>query len=119
MDQEWNAHINSSSLQNSKNLTTNQIALLKEIQDQFEPGVDDADLRILYEVTGYQGERDDDQFWLNYTDFEELGDTQLVRNDKNEKAIKARQSIRKSLKNMVTFAPDSEDEDEEDNKTDQ
>ena len=40
------------------NLTTDQMALLTEIAEQFSPEDNAADLSILYEVTGFQAESD-------------------------------------------------------------
>lgn len=44
-------------------------------------------MSILYEITGYQAESDNFEFWDNYGDFEELGDDNLIRNDKNEQIL--------------------------------
>ena len=53
--------------------------------EQFSPEDSDADMRILYEVTGFKAESDNFKFWENYGDFEELGGSDnLVREDKNE-----------------------------------
>ena len=41
------------SLENNEKLTQDQIALLKEIQNQFCTDENEADLGILYEVTGF------------------------------------------------------------------
>ena len=65
-------------------LTEAQRALLQEVADEFNPEEEAADMAILYEVTGFQTESHNFQFWDNYRDFEELGETKLVRNDKNE-----------------------------------
>ena len=56
---------------------------------------------ILFETTGFQLERDEKAgcFWENYRDFEELGSTNLVREDKNE-AIGAMISPLKKKVNM-------------------
>ena len=46
-----------------------------------------ADLCILYEVTGYQDESADADFWNQYMDFFELGkDENLIRKDKMQTA---------------------------------
>lgn len=50
----------------------------------FSPEDSAADMSILYEVTGYQAESDNFQFWDNYGDFEDLGDQNLIRRDKIE-----------------------------------
>ena len=72
-----------------ENLTQDQVNLLQEIAEKFSVEDSAADLSILYEVTGYQAESQNFEFWENYQDFEEqLGDTNLVRNDKNEENIK-------------------------------
>ena len=55
------------------------MALLNEITEKFSPDDNAADLGILYEVTGYQGESQNFQFWQNYSDFDELGGNKLVR----------------------------------------
>lgn len=68
----------------SGKLTEDQMKLLREIADQFSVEDSAADLSILFEVTGFQGDSDNFQFWENYVDFEELGDTNLVREDKDE-----------------------------------
>ena len=39
---------------------------------------------ILYEITGYQAEGNDINFWDDYQDCEDMGSTNLVRSDKNE-----------------------------------
>ena len=41
-------------------------------------------MSILYEVTGYQTESDNFQFWNNYCNFEDLGDENLITRDKIE-----------------------------------
>ena len=68
-------------------LTDAQEALLREIAEQFSPEESGADASILYECTGFQAETDNLQFWANYQDFEELGDTKLTRRDKNEQVL--------------------------------
>ena len=60
-------------------LTREQVALLTEIAQKFCPDDNAADLSILYEVTGYQCESQNFQFWENYQDFDELGGDKLVR----------------------------------------
>ena len=60
-------------------LTKEQLALLTEIAEKFSPDDSAADLSILYEVTGYQCESQNFQFWENYQDFDELGGDKLVR----------------------------------------
>ena len=62
------------------NLTEAQLELLQMLTDNFTLN-DRADLSILYEVTGYQGESDDLQFWVNYQEIEGLD---KVREGKNE-----------------------------------
>ena len=69
----------------SDKLTEDQMKLLREIAEQFSVEDSAADLSILYEVTGFQGESENFQFWDNYADFEELGDNNLVREDKDER----------------------------------
>ena len=68
-------------------LTPDQVELLKEISEQFSPEDSAADLSILYEVTGFQAESENFQFWQNYQDFDELGGSKLVREDKDEHLI--------------------------------
>ena len=42
-------------------------------------------MSILYEITGYQTESDNFEFWDNYSDFEDLGaDNMIKRNNKFE-----------------------------------
>jgi len=62
-----------------KKLTEDQLALLKEISEQFCVEDSAADLSILYETTGFQAESDNFEYWENYQDFEELGDTNMIR----------------------------------------
>ena len=62
-----------------KKLTEGQLALLKEISEQFCVEDSAADLSILYETTGFQAESDNFEYWENYQDFEELGDTNMIR----------------------------------------
>ena len=57
---------------------------MKTIVENFSPEDSAADLSILYETTGFQAESENFQFWENYKDFEELGQSKLVREDKNE-----------------------------------
>ena len=59
-------------------LTKEQESLLSEIVSHFSPEDSAADLSILYEVTGYQGESQNFEFWTNYQDFDELGGSKLV-----------------------------------------
>ena len=62
-----------------EHLTATQKELLKTIVQNFSPEDSAADLSILYETTGFQAESENFQFWENYKDFEELGQTKLVR----------------------------------------
>ena len=73
--------------------------LLTEISEQFDIDENAADLSILYEVTGYQAESQNFSYWENYADFEELGETKLTRDDKNEQLIahSSRSSAQKSI----------------------
>ena len=66
-------------------LTDDQRKLLEEIAREFTPQDNAADLGILYEITGFQADVED-EFWKNYDDFDELGGTNLVQPTKNEKA---------------------------------
>ena len=65
------------------NLTEQQMSLLKEIAEQFSCE-EAADLGILFEVTGFQGDTQSFDFWDNYNDFEEFGDTKLIKRGRNE-----------------------------------
>ena len=60
-------------LVNEDELTPEQRELLREIREKFDPDEIVADLCILYEVTGYQDESADVDFWNQYMDFFELG----------------------------------------------
>ena len=60
-------------------MSEEQIRLLQDISDHLSPEDDAADLSILYEVTGFQGESQNFEFWSAYTDFEDLGEEKLVR----------------------------------------
>ena len=56
-------------------------------------------MSILYEVTGFQTLSDNLQFWENYRDFEELGESKLVRDDKDEyKILTGRNANKKKIK---------------------
>ena len=50
-------------LVNEDELTPEQRELLREIREKFDPEEIVADLCILYEVTGYQDESADVDFW--------------------------------------------------------
>ena len=78
-------------------MTKEQKALLTEISEQFSPDENAADMSILYEVTGFQTESENFQFWENYKDFEELGEGKLVREDKDEYAITNRHADKKKI----------------------
>ena len=67
------------------NLTDEQQELLMEIRNRFRPNEIPADLCILYEVSGYEDEAQDPNWWDLYKDFAELGKDNLIREDKNEK----------------------------------
>ena len=69
-------------------LTDGQLKLLKEIEDEFRPEENAADLSILYEITGYQAEPPiGSAYWDSYEDFEAvLGTKALVNTKKDEKA---------------------------------
>ena len=54
-------------------LTGEQMELLREIREKFDPDDIVADLCILYEVTGYKDSSADSDFWNQYMDFFELG----------------------------------------------
>ena len=61
-------------------MTEEQLKLLEEIRDKFNPEEKTADLCILYEITNYKDLRiEDEEFWESYVDFDEIG---LVRQDK-------------------------------------
>ena len=53
-------------------LTEDQLKLLEEIVEEFSPQDNATDLGILFEVTGFQANTEDDKFWQNYQDFEDL-----------------------------------------------
>ena len=60
--------------QHNAELTQDQIKLLVEIREKFEPKEIVADMCILYEVTNFkEALEDDDEFWEQYMDFDELG----------------------------------------------
>ena len=84
-------------LQNQEELTEEQKALLQEISEQFSPEDSAADMSILYEVTGFQTESENFQFWENYRDFEELGEGKLVREDKDEHTMTSRNANKKKI----------------------
>ena len=65
------------------NLTEAQLMLLQEIAERFSTDDDAADLSILYEITGFQAESQNFEFWTAYNDFEELGEAKLVRKGMN------------------------------------
>ena len=75
-----------------------------EISEQFSTEDNAADLSILYEVTGYMAESDNFQYWDNYADFEDLGDTKLTRDDKDEHLIA---TSRNKNKKAVVFEEES------------
>ena len=58
-----------------------------EISEQFSPDESAADMGILYEVTGFQAESANYEFWDQYQDFEELGNENLIRTDKDEQIL--------------------------------
>ena len=64
----------------NEELTEEQMKLLEEIRDKFNPEEKTADLCILYEITNYKDlQIEDEEFWESYVDFDEIG---LVRQDK-------------------------------------
>ena len=71
-------------MNDAKNLTEEQESLLSEIVSLFSPEDSAADLSILYQVTGYQGESQNFEFRTNYLDFDQLGGSKLVNQDKDE-----------------------------------
>ena len=82
----------------NENLTEDQIKLLMEISEQFSVEDNAADLSILYEVTGFRAESENFQYWDNYADFEELGETKLTREDRDEKILaSSRNKTRKAV----------------------
>ena len=70
-------------LVNEELLTEDQRELLLEIREKFDPVEIVADLCILYEVTGYQGDNpaNDEDFWANYADYKVLGANQILLNE--------------------------------------
>ena len=91
-----------------EHLTSGQKELLKTIVENFSPEDSAADLSILYETTGFQAESENFQFWENYKDFEELGQTKLVRQDKNEEIIATR---RNTDQKKINFEDEGSDDD--------
>ena len=75
---------NFSELISDEKLSEDQVKLLSEIVEQFRSEDNDADMSILYEVTGFKADSSDATFWHNYQDFEDLANMSLVRLDKNE-----------------------------------
>ena len=65
-------------------LSEDQVKLLTEIVQQFRSEDNDADLSILYEVTGFKADSNELNFWDNYQDFDDFANINLVRLDKNE-----------------------------------
>ena len=65
-------------------LTDDQRELLQDIQDQLNLDEGTIDLGIFYMVTGFKGGSGSDEFWDNFADFALLGDTNMIRDDKNE-----------------------------------
>ena len=59
------------------------MSLLREISEHFNCE-EAADLSILYEVTGYKGYSQSHSFWEGYTDYEEFGDSSLIKQSRNE-----------------------------------
>ena len=59
-------------LQWAEYLTEDQRALFKDLLELFSPEDDAADLSILYEITGYQAESENREFWDGYGDDFEL-----------------------------------------------
>ena len=59
---------------------------------------------ILYETTGFRIEKDEHtwRFWENYKEIEQLGASNLVREDKNEEVI-AHGSSRNADEKKVNF----------------
>ena len=46
-------------------MTTDQVKLLKDIEDHFDPGADIGDLMILYEMTGFKLESQRSVEWFD------------------------------------------------------
>ena len=63
-------------------LTNDQLELLREIAEQFNPEDDQADLCILYECTGFKANTESAYFWDNYQDFVEPGEWDKLANQK-------------------------------------
>ena len=68
-------------------LTNNQRALLITISESFSPDDNAADTSILYEITDFQTDKENNSFWIGDCDFEELGDENLVRKDRIEENL--------------------------------
>ena len=73
-----------SKLISDEKLSEDQVKLLTEIVYQFRSDDNDADLSILYEVTGFKADSNELNFWDNYQDFDDFANINLVRLDKNE-----------------------------------
>lgn len=46
--------------------------LIELICERFQPELNHADLGLLFEVTGYQGEAQDEEFWDDFDDSQEI-----------------------------------------------
>ena len=63
--------------QAGEKLTDERRQLIELICERFEPEESQADLGLLYEVTGYKGETEDDQFWEEFDDSHEIATLNL------------------------------------------
>ena len=52
-------------------------------------------MTILYEVTGYQGRNVSYDFWDQQRDFEELGQSKLIKPEKNELLLSTRRASKR------------------------
>lgn len=86
---------------NDERLTEDQLKLLKEIADQFTASESAADMSILYETTGFQADCEELAFWENYQDFEELGESKLARQDKDEKFLASNKTPKTPKKQVI------------------
>lgn len=46
--------------------------MIEQLCERFKPDESQADLGILYEVTGYKSEADDSKFWEDFEDTDEI-----------------------------------------------
>ena len=93
-------------------LTEDQIMLLKSIREKFNPDEVVADVCMLYEISGFQDETTEPDFWDEYMDFFELGNDEnmiafdkLKKGDLTNEQINKRQDARKNRREGVIASP--------------